>query len=330
MELIQDIIKICPHFITHAMAWTPLHLLLFRSDTLLRPQVKELVILLIEIDPKVLMTAETNYGQVAIHLLFNKVSITQIPSFLGLIRSIIELCPECVAVENYGGVTPFQSFWHNFTTDDYGRSKLGNPEYISLGYYNQSEENDRYSVMVWKCVVEMIRYTGRLSSDSGDENQPFMPLHAIASSQLSKLQHDIMTFAVEIHNREINRRDRFGNLPLHCACRHNNIENALIVLTKNPNAARARNADGDLPLFLALEDGKGITWENGWKELVEANMDALSENDRHRQVYPFMIVASLATDVSCIDRWFSLDCLFEIILLRPDLISMNLTKLEVA
>lgn len=354
IELIRDIITVCPHLITQCTqndGTTPLHFLFFifkhrisenlRNDVQVE-EIADIARLLIETDPMVLRIKDIN-GWLPIHTLFfyGKTLPIQPEWPEWLVSNIIAPYPESIATENRGGVTPFQAFWDNYAFDSHGRCVL-NPEDISKLYYNEigvrgirgSTCTCRQKLTVWECMLVMIRCSEEASTDTdayaythahartrvdGDQIHAFMPLHAISSSALTTPR--MMSLGAQIHRRELNRMDSGGNLPLHCACKQGRMQNAEILVGKNPHAARVPNSDGFLPLFLAL--GNGVSsWDehHGLKELVLANPDALFEKDPAHHVYPFIISASLVAGSCEYARCEALNCLFQIIQLCPELI----------
>jgi hypothetical protein len=62
-----------------------------------------------------------------------------------------------------------------------------------------------------------------------------------------------------------------------------------ILVTAAPETARFRDADGRLPLQLAISCGK--KWSTGVKALVEAFPDAMMLHDPITNLYPFMLAA---------------------------------------
>jgi len=95
-----------------------------------------------------------------------------------------------------------------------------------------------------------------------------------------------------------------------------NLNVLLRLLTCSTKLARERNADGELPLHVALKNGVG--WEDGIQALVNAYPDSLTisiqdPSNPLDQMLPFMISAQYST--------LSLDTLFELLLASPSVLA---------
>ena len=293
-----------------------LHYLFFYIDQVnenLQNEIRGIALLLIDRNPKLLKMKDAN-RMVPLHCLFHSHNVTITPEWPRWLVSIIAPYPEALVSENENAVTPFQSFWKYFAYDSQGFEM--EPDQIAAKFWcdNDRKSNSLYYIL-WECILMMISCFSDNSTKSMD-----MPLHNLASSSLTT--PEIMSLGASIHHRELDRLDSKGNTPLHCACTHNRIHNASILARMNPDAARARNMDGYLPVFLALSNGTSLPWKDGLKEIVEANPDALyGSNVIRGQMYPFMLLASVAKGVCERARLEAMECAFEMIRLCPDLIT---------
>ncbi len=89
-----------------------------------------------------------------------------------------------------------------------------------------------------------------------------------------------------------------------------------ILLTGEPSAARERDPNGQLPLHVAIMRGK--TLEEGVKALADAYPEALTMPDKHTNLFPFMLAASVGRGRG--------DCstIYEMVRAAPELVKMAL------
>jgi ankyrin repeat protein len=91
--------------------------------------------------------------------------------------------------------------------------------------------------------------------------------------------------------------DAEGNYPLHRAILLDLCGSFISeILQAYPEAASARNQDGDLPLFLAIR--QKIAWKQGLGEIVEADADILASQDKETGLFPFLLAASIDGDTA--------------------------------
>jgi len=89
-----------------------------------------------------------------------------------------------------------------------------------------------------------------------------------------------------------------------------------ILLSGEKSAARERDPNGQLPLHIAIMRGK--TLEEGVKALADAYPEALTMPDKHTNLYPFMLAASVGRGRG--------DCstIYEMVRAAPALVQMAL------
>jgi hypothetical protein len=118
-----------------------------------------------------------------------------------------------------------------------------------------------------------------------------------------------MEFAILLHMDDLaKKKDSQGRLPLHVAAQNHaaclvandknrdpvRADHALImVLEACPSAANAKDAEGNLPLAVAIEEiqrGKrgAKAWSRGLQQLLECNLAALEALDLDESLYPYI------------------------------------------
>lgn len=344
IELFQEMINIRPDLIKEGAqptGMTPLHFLFLhrhQSNRNLQAEVEGIARLLIETDPTCLKIEDAN-GWLPLHCLFSGRPWDNQFIRPDWLECVIAPYPQAIMTANKGGLKPFGGmFWPNYALNLNGRCIL-NPHNIAQIYYNEVNEgghddgddnNDsttwtQTNPNIWQCILATICCYEKYSTANSKENENeyehnFMPLHTVASSKVATAE--MVSLAVQIHRREMYASDREGNLPLHCACKRNNAHSTAILLQNDRNTARVKNAQGLLPLFLALRH-EAVTWAH-IKILLDAYSDALSEKDPILLLYPFVIVASHSVQPSkhrrCHRRREALNSLYQMIRLCPELI----------
>ena len=149
-------------------------------------------------------------------------------------------------------------------------------------------------------------------TNSKEDDDIFRPLHALAGIDAPA---SMMRFALEVHSHDpgaLDEVNRKGNLPLHEAAsrrfkKHNlDLMDAdadrggaiAALLNAYPDAARARNKKGRIPLNLAIE--AGASWEaGGIRHLFEQTPEELEGIDSASRLYPFMLAAKVESVEVC-------------------------------
>ena len=208
------------------------------------------------------------------------------------LKLLLEADPNTAKICNYRGVTPLELLLKThcpkiclseiskinplFSTSEDGILSSLPPE-IKL-FWNK--------VRLLLCAIERGNVT--------DVDTPnFRCLHA-ATSLGPGIPMQLFGMAAKIHPNEAMEKDKYGRLPLAKAaasslhgiqCRY--VMDCL--LNANPKAASVPDANGRLPLTLAILSGKA--WERGVKSLVDAAPQALLTRDVQTHLYPFMLAA---------------------------------------
>lgn len=106
---------------------------------------------------------------------------------------------------------------------------------------------------------------------------------------------NLIKVALRRHPEWASVADVDGNYPLHVLVmrrpfRVKDKEIIEMLLQEYPKAAGEKNNAGDSPIFIAIRDK--MAWEEGLKEIVQANTDILGTRDTETGLYPFLLASS--------------------------------------
>lgn len=118
--------------------------------------------------------------------------------------------------------------------------------------------------------------------------------------------------ALLLYPEQLLQRDSQGRLPLHNAAQGSDITVLLDLLRTCPGAAKFRDARGCFPVQLAIQSGRG--WNDGVRQILRANVEALEVMDLHDHLYP-RIWQKLQQDENA-------NALFESIRAKPNLLAL--------
>jgi ankyrin repeat protein len=173
----------------------------------------------------------------------------------------------------------------------------------------QSRVSNAFSYNQW-CKVCFILWARQYGTIANRNEQVFSTLHAALALQCPK---DVVDLTVDQYGAEsAGMRDKFGNFPLHYAVRLAEGSAIAKLLDFFPPAAEAPDADGQLPLFVALKHG--CTWSGGIRELLMYHPSAISMTDDTELLHPFALAATSTCSKD-------LETIFMLLLDHPQLLS---------
>ena len=127
---------------------------------------------------------------------------------------------------------------------------------------------------------------------------------------------NLLKVALRRHPEWASVADGNGNYPLHVVVirrpfRVKDKEIIQLLLQIHPKAGGEPNNAGDSPIFIAIRDK--MAWEEGLKEIVQANTDVLGTRDTETGLYPFLLASSLGGRVA-------VETSYQLLCERPDLV----------
>ena len=215
---------------------------------------------------------------------------------LDVLTILLEAYPRSGFAEDNEGITPLSLLWdrHDDALVDahrvYGRERVT-------------------SSITWKRMMLLV------GGFVGESDHAGFPLHAIVQTPC---ESSFLMFATQVCRDEMCQCDPRGCLPLHLACDAPNACHSLsIVLSAYPGAACVADAEGRLPLEIAIASGK--KWEDGVEMIFLANPAAVLHQDPNTHLYPFMQGATLADPC--------LSTIYALLRANPDLMGINMSTL---
>lgn len=231
---------------------------------------------------------------------------------IDVIKLIVRKNPAVIAERTYEyNHTALTALWHSHLQSIQGHMQIAR---ILEG----DEVNEGHFDRFWEKVVFLAGEAFK-QSPSCPENYD-APADS-PGSELHGLMHlrapiNTLKVAIKRHPEWARVSDCDGNYPLHLVVirrpfRVKDVELIAELLKTYPEAAGKRNNAGDAPIFIAIRDR--MTWDEGLKDLVNANTDILGSTDTETNLYPFLLASSLGGRVA-------INTSYELLCKRPDLV----------
>lgn len=184
---------------------------------------------------------------------------------LKVLAILLEAYPRSGFVKDNEGITPLSLLWDRHENSLVDAFRIYGRERVT-------------SSITWKRIMMLVDgYVGECDVAN-------LPLHAIVQAPC---ESSFLMFATHLCRDEMCQRDSRGCIPLHLACHAPIASRSLsIVLTAYPDGAFVADADGRLPLEIAIASGK--KWEEGVELIFLANPAAVRHQDPSTHLYPFM------------------------------------------
>mmetsp|Transcript_37309 Transcript_37309/g.76109 ORF Transcript_37309/g.76109 Transcript_37309/m.76109 type:complete len:735 (+) Transcript_37309:164-2368(+) len=262
---------------------------------------------------------------------------------MDVLITLLQANPVTVLWRDYEGLNPLMRLWVRY--------------YVIVGEQiisNLKQPSDLTPDLVeaWERTVLLLQVMNAM--DGNTQQRPLLaPFHAVHASSYVNCPRCVVRMAMVLFPEQLLMRDEGGFLPIHIAAAapvyavHDlrgegfSMEDAIldeetgmpiirklketkytepsvidILLSGEASAARERDPNGQLPLHIAIMRGK--TLDEGVKALADAYPEALTMPDKHTNLYPFMLAASVGRGRG--------DCstIYEMVRAAPDLVKMAL------
>lgn len=184
--------------------------------------------------------------------------------------------------------------------------------------------NDRHFDRFWEKCKFLAIHTFKLSDacpkelvdceddDVGSELHKYV-LHGLLNLK-SPIQ--LIKTAIKVNPDWTKHADADGNYPLHLIVqrrpfRVKDVEVIRELLQAYPEAAEMRNKDNDLPIHIAIRER--MVWEEGVRDIANANTEMLGILDNQNHLYPFLLAATLGGRVA-------VNTTYQLLLAKPHLV----------
>lgn len=262
---------------------------------------------------------------------------------MDVLITLLQANPVTVLWRDYEGLNPLMRLWVRY--------------YVIVGEQiisNLKQPSDLTPDLVeaWERTVLLLQVMNAMDGTT-QQRQLLAPFHAVHASSYVNCPRCVVRMAMVLFPEQLLMRDEGGFLPIHIAAAapvyavHDlrgegfSMEDAIldeetgmpiirklketkytepsvidILLSGEALAARERDPNGQLPLHIAIMRGK--TLDEGVKALADAYPEALTMPDKHTNLYPFMLAASVGRGRG--------DCstIYEMVRAAPDLVKMAL------
>lgn len=262
---------------------------------------------------------------------------------MDVLITLLQANPVTVLWRDYEGLNPLMRLWVRY--------------YVIVGEQiisNLKQPSDLTPDLVeaWERTVLLLQVMNAM--DGTTQQRPLLaPFHAVHASSYVNCPRCVVRMAMVLFPEQLLMRDEGGFLPIHIAAAapvyavHDlrgegfSMEDAIldeetgmpiirklketkytepsvidILLSGEASAAKERDPNGQLPLHIAIMRGK--TLDEGVKALADAYPEALTMPDKHTNLYPFMLAASVGRGRG--------DCstIYEMVRAAPDLVKLAL------
>ena len=262
---------------------------------------------------------------------------------MDVLITLLQANPVTVLWRDYEGLNPLMRLWVRY--------------YVIVGEQiisNLKQPTDLTPDLVeaWERTVLLLQVMNAMDGNS-QRRQLLAPFHAVHASSYVNCPRCVVRMAMVLFPEQLLMRDEGGFLPIHIAAAapvyavHDlrgegfSMEDAIldeetgmpiirklketkytepsvidILLEGGASVARERDPNGQLPLHIAIMRGK--TLDEGVKALADAYPEALTMPDKHTNLYPFMLAASVGRGRG--------DCstIYEMVRAAPQLVKMAL------
>lgn len=262
---------------------------------------------------------------------------------MDVLITLLQANPVTVLWRDYEGLNPLMRLWVRY--------------YVIVGEQiisNLKQPSDLTPDLVeaWERTVLLLQVMNAMDGTT-QQRQLLAPFHAVHASSYVNCPRCVVRMAMVLFPEQLLMRDEGGFLPIHIAAAapvyavHDlrgegfSMEDAIldeetgmpiirklketkytepsvidILLSGEASAAKERDPNGQLPLHIAIMRGK--TLDEGVKALADAYPEALTMPDKHTNLYPFMLAASVGRGRG--------DCstIYEMVRAAPDLVKMAL------
>jgi len=262
---------------------------------------------------------------------------------MDVLITLLQANPVTVLWRDYEGLNPLMRLWVRY--------------YVIVGEQiisNLKRPSDLTPDLIeaWERTELLLQVMNAMDGTT-QQRQLRSPFHAVHASSYVNCPRCVVRMAMVLFPEQLLMRDEVGFLPIHIAAAapvyavHDlrgegfSMEDAIpdedtgmpiirklketkytepsvidILLSGEKSAARERDPNGQLPLHIAIMRGK--TLEEGVKALADAYPEALTMPDKHTNLYPFMLAASVGRGRG--------DCstIYEMVRAAPALVQMAL------
>ena len=263
---------------------------------------------------------------------------------MDVLITLLQANPVTVLWRDYEGLNPLMRLWVRY--------------YVIVGEQiisNLKQPTDVTPDLVeaWERTVLLLQVMNAMDGATPQRSHLLAPFHAVHASSYVNCPRCVVRMAMVLFPEQLLMRDEGGFLPIHIAAAapvyavHDlrgegfSMEDAIldeetgmpiirklketkytepsvidILLTGEASAARERDPNGQLPLHIAIMRGK--TLDEGVKALADAYPEAVTMPDKHTNLYPFMLAASVGRGRG--------DCstIYEMVRAAPELVKMAL------
>jgi ankyrin repeat protein len=245
---------------------------------------------------------------------------------IAVMEEILQADLSMATTANENGTKPAEVVWNQFVRNPENEVLI---RVLHQGNKNALEdiECDQSAMDVLLKRLQLLLQAAKQEESTDDS----MMMHNLLShhSALGDLTQ-FLEIAVRLFPEQVEAMDDKGNFLLHIAASSPPVpptkymrkpfalpkDSIDILFRAYPAAASFTNHAGDLPLHLALQQGRR-TWTTGISSLVEADSDALQLRDQNTQLYPFLLAAAFPSGHDT----KSLGTIFELLLACPHVVS---------
>ena len=283
--------------------WTPIHLcLLYGAD-------EDVSVMLIRRGGAPAASLQSRFVGTPLHLACRHGSSLRILKEIVSANCLMAECP------NETGLKPLAFIWNNFVRNPENADiiqqlrltgKWTNFNSADLvGNRNVEELIGRVQVLVQAVNQQGYAYPEGLGGNSTNFTHDLIKFQ----EKLGDMSHFI-PLAVHLFPHEVRQTDCDGNAALHLAAStpaivpkphnysryHTPSDDPLETLVEAyPEAAGLKNRNGEIPLMLALSQGRR-TWSSGVASLVQHEPEVLLQYDKSSLLYPFQLASAFPAD----------------------------------
>jgi ankyrin repeat protein len=275
---------------------TPLHILCLNSQR----SVGKVALVLHYMEREDLLIKNVA-GDSALHI------ACEMNAMLPVIKCLVQKNPDVLFEKNRYNRTAFSPLRRHYVQSIPGHmaiTRILKGENVQDGHFERFWEKLEYFVREsFQRSPYCPKDTDRNDNDNDNDSSSYL-LHGLLQLE----PHALNTYKVALKQRPDSAAvaDVEGNYPLHLAILLKLLGPFISeILQAYPQAASARNKDGDLPLLLAIR--QKIAWEEGLGEILEADTDILASQDKETGLFPFLLAASVGGDTA-VDTAYQLLC----------------------
>lgn len=233
-----------------------------------------------------------------------------------VIKAIVEVNPKIARVRTYEGAHVISALWNSYLQTIQGHMCIAR----ALKGHPDDKVSDSHFVRFWDKAEYLALQSFRQSETcpgkvkDTDKDPTELMIHALLQCDINVQMYKL---ALKLYPNGLSARNAHGDLPLHVLIQNRPFrlkerDAILATVAAFPDAAKLPNDQGENPLFIGIRNK--VPWENGLDSLVAASPSIIETPDNETGLLPFQVAASVGGNVS-------VNTTFNLLTIRPDLLN---------